>query len=182
MPAGALALGAGFPLFVAFNPHRFGPGTLASPLDGAARPRVPPVDVRPRFGARLAPVRVAGTVPEPPPGLDARPTGAVGRPESAPPAPRAKTAPRARGRPRPFRVLAVAGGAALIEHAGGVDMVRPGDALPDGRTLRAVRADGTLDARRVTPANSPANSPADSSADRPAQAARPIVPPDDAGG
>ena len=161
-PAGAgmsaVALGVGFPLYVATNPHRFGPATLASPIDGAAGGK----GMRPSW-------RPPTATADAPPGLDTRPTGAVAAPVPDPDeADRASTGPRPRGIPRPFRVIAVAGGAALIEHAGGAEMVRPGDVLPDGRRLIEVRGDGTI---LTDPADPPVLSPAS-----PAQADTPKLP------
>lgn len=151
-PAGALVAGAGFPIFVASNPHRFGPERMASPVGGAAFDREG---------------QLAATVADDPlPGmLDTRPTGAVAPPAEGD-APRVRRRSREWGAPRPYGVVAVAGGAALIEHAGGAEMVRPGAVLPDGRRLLAVRADGTLETAPVGPV----------AAARPAQADLPTLP------
>ena len=143
MPTLSLAIGAGFPLYVIANPGHFGAGRMASPITGEPA---------------VAPESLAATLPEPvrrvarapgalPPGVDPMVTGATPVAELSAPTPPTIGPVPVPPRPRAYRVIGVAEGAALVVHSLGAEIVRPGEVLPDGRTLLRARPDGSLETR-----------------------------------
>ena len=151
-----------FPLYVASNPHRFGPPRLQAVADDATGfagtgmfASLPPLVDRSAERAADAPASLApgdGAMARrrspPAPFLDSKPVGAIAR--------------------RSFRVRAVAGGSVLVVDAAGARAVAPGERLPSGEWLVRARPDGLLVTR----------GPLDRGRPSPAQGPRVIVPGD----
>ena len=131
--------GLSLPVYVGLHPERFGHSRLVSPLpegllraEGFAALR-PLIDRSPPGAGDRVPDRARedGTQvrrfdARP---LDSRAVGALGESEDG---------------ARPFRVRAVAGGAALVVDGTGAHVVHPGGRLPSGAMLVRAETDGRL--------------------------------------